>query len=462
MFTIRGENVYPSEIDAALNELPDYGGEHRILISREATMDELLLRVEHRCGDLPEGRRRNSAFRARNGTEAAEGPRPAHRRGSRRTRLDRADGLQGAAGHRRQESLRDMQARWKGRGLDPHGVPSADLVTRVQAGDVAADRPPDLAGGAVTRKRARRSLDLQARPAARTSSASPACRAAASRRWSPSWRERLRQAAARWAIVAIDPSSPYSGGAILGDRIRMGEHGLRPGRLHALDGDAWRVRRPCARGARRRRHSRRGRFRNRHHRDRRRRPGRGRDRAEPRTRPSSSRPRVSATTSRPSRPAFWRSPTSTSCQQMRSRRRQPDDRRSEAACSARRWRRNRRRGQSRSSRPAPRPASDSTSLLDAIERASGGCLRAARNRRATAGADRRSSRLRKTAENMLLRPFADAFASEPTARSPASSCAPQRATRTRRQREFLRQITLRESKEPAMNTDARCQDRSRS
>jgi phenylacetate-CoA ligase len=46
MFTIRGENVYPSEIDAALNELPAYGGEHRIVISREAAMDELLLKVE--------------------------------------------------------------------------------------------------------------------------------------------------------------------------------------------------------------------------------------------------------------------------------------------------------------------------------------------------------------------------------------------------------------------------------
>ena len=46
MFTIRGENVYPSEIDAALNELARYGGEHRIVISREAAMDELLLRVE--------------------------------------------------------------------------------------------------------------------------------------------------------------------------------------------------------------------------------------------------------------------------------------------------------------------------------------------------------------------------------------------------------------------------------
>jgi phenylacetate-CoA ligase len=55
MFTIRGENIYPSEIDAALNQLSGYGGEHRIVITREAAMDELLLRVEpddgiHRAG----------------------------------------------------------------------------------------------------------------------------------------------------------------------------------------------------------------------------------------------------------------------------------------------------------------------------------------------------------------------------------------------------------------------------
>jgi phenylacetate-CoA ligase len=46
MFTIRGENVYPSEVDAVLNEIPSYGGEHRIIINREGTMDELLVRVE--------------------------------------------------------------------------------------------------------------------------------------------------------------------------------------------------------------------------------------------------------------------------------------------------------------------------------------------------------------------------------------------------------------------------------
>ncbi len=46
MFTIRGENVYPSEVDAVLNALDGYGGEHRIVITRDGAMDELLVRVE--------------------------------------------------------------------------------------------------------------------------------------------------------------------------------------------------------------------------------------------------------------------------------------------------------------------------------------------------------------------------------------------------------------------------------
>jgi LAO/AO transport system kinase len=39
----------------------------------------------------------------------------------------------------------------------------------------------------------------------------------------------VRAGGRKIAIVAIDPSSPYSGGAILGDRIRMGELGGDPG-----------------------------------------------------------------------------------------------------------------------------------------------------------------------------------------------------------------------------------------
>jgi len=64
MFTIRGENVYPSEIDAALNELPHYGGEHRIVISREAAMDELLLRVEADSATFSNGGKALVRFRA--------------------------------------------------------------------------------------------------------------------------------------------------------------------------------------------------------------------------------------------------------------------------------------------------------------------------------------------------------------------------------------------------------------
>ncbi len=41
--------------------------------------------------------------------------------------------------------------------------------------------------------------------------------------------ERLRGKNIRVAVVAIDPSSPYSGGSILGDRIRMSDLALDPG-----------------------------------------------------------------------------------------------------------------------------------------------------------------------------------------------------------------------------------------
>ncbi len=46
MFQIRGENIYPSEIDKVLNMSADYGGEHRIVVSRDGAMDELLVQVE--------------------------------------------------------------------------------------------------------------------------------------------------------------------------------------------------------------------------------------------------------------------------------------------------------------------------------------------------------------------------------------------------------------------------------
>jgi phenylacetate-CoA ligase len=64
MFTIRGENVYPSEIDSVLNETPGYGGEHQIVITREAAMDELLLRVEANAQAFAAGPEAVERFRA--------------------------------------------------------------------------------------------------------------------------------------------------------------------------------------------------------------------------------------------------------------------------------------------------------------------------------------------------------------------------------------------------------------
>jgi phenylacetate-CoA ligase len=46
-FTIRGENVYPSAIAEIVSCEPLYGGEHRIVVSREDAMDVLVVQVEY-------------------------------------------------------------------------------------------------------------------------------------------------------------------------------------------------------------------------------------------------------------------------------------------------------------------------------------------------------------------------------------------------------------------------------
>ena len=62
--TIRGENVYPSEIDAVVNQLADYGGEHRIVITRQSSMDELLVRIEAAPGVFERGAEAPAAMRS--------------------------------------------------------------------------------------------------------------------------------------------------------------------------------------------------------------------------------------------------------------------------------------------------------------------------------------------------------------------------------------------------------------
>jgi phenylacetate-CoA ligase len=62
MFTIRGENIYPSAIDEVVSGLAGYGGEHRIVVSRHESMDALAVRVEY-SRDLADESRSIDAFR---------------------------------------------------------------------------------------------------------------------------------------------------------------------------------------------------------------------------------------------------------------------------------------------------------------------------------------------------------------------------------------------------------------
>jgi len=47
MFIICGENVYPSAIEDVLRGIDGFGGEFRMVISREEIMDELLIEAEY-------------------------------------------------------------------------------------------------------------------------------------------------------------------------------------------------------------------------------------------------------------------------------------------------------------------------------------------------------------------------------------------------------------------------------
>ncbi len=48
MFIVRGENVYPSAIEEVLRAIDGFGQEYRIIVSREETMDELVIQAEFR------------------------------------------------------------------------------------------------------------------------------------------------------------------------------------------------------------------------------------------------------------------------------------------------------------------------------------------------------------------------------------------------------------------------------
>lgn len=58
MLQVRGENVYPTEIDNFLRGVSGYGGEHRVVVTRTGSMDELLVRAECSGSDVEDFARR--------------------------------------------------------------------------------------------------------------------------------------------------------------------------------------------------------------------------------------------------------------------------------------------------------------------------------------------------------------------------------------------------------------------
>lgn len=62
MFIVRGENVYPGAIEEVLRATHGFGEEYRIIISREETMDELVVQAEFRPEVATKGGARPSAI----------------------------------------------------------------------------------------------------------------------------------------------------------------------------------------------------------------------------------------------------------------------------------------------------------------------------------------------------------------------------------------------------------------
>ncbi|HVT42574.1 MAG TPA: methylmalonyl Co-A mutase-associated GTPase MeaB [Acidimicrobiales bacterium] len=99
-------------------------------------------------------------------------------------------------------------------------VPLARLLSVIERGGVPATAVAALA----YREEAPFTLGLTGAPGAGKSTLTDGLISAARGGWPEPEAEPVPQV----AVLAVDPTSPFSGGAILGDRVRMGRHALDP------------------------------------------------------------------------------------------------------------------------------------------------------------------------------------------------------------------------------------------
>ena len=83
MFIVRGENIYPSAIEEALRSVDGFGGEFRVIVSRQDQMDELHIQAEYALAwSAPErlARTERTPWRRRCGHAWESGPCSSSRR----------------------------------------------------------------------------------------------------------------------------------------------------------------------------------------------------------------------------------------------------------------------------------------------------------------------------------------------------------------------------------------------
>ena len=115
MLIIRGVNVYPSQVEHALLQVPELAPHYVLVVRREHALDTLEVQVESQPGAVPAGRGRRRRARRARPPPARRGPRSVGRGRHRGAEDDRAERRQGQARARSPGPVRLSRGRGRAR-----------------------------------------------------------------------------------------------------------------------------------------------------------------------------------------------------------------------------------------------------------------------------------------------------------------------------------------------------------